>query len=132
MEIPANTETCELSDSIIWLKEGIVYSTPKSGITETPNRQNIREKMEKIRAFVGEKKICLVVEINPKSKPASKENRDFVATEIASVTKAMAMITVSPLTKMLVNLFFGFKPPSYPMKMFTSELEATNWIRRYL
>jgi hypothetical protein len=44
----------------------------------------------------------------------------------------MAVITSSPITKMLVNLFFGFKPPAYPLKMFLTEKDATNWVKQYL
>jgi hypothetical protein len=42
------------------------------------------------------------------------------------------MITTSPVSKMIANLFFGFKPPSYPVKMFTNKEEAVSWIKQYL
>jgi hypothetical protein len=132
MDIPAGTKTHELPSSTIWIKEGIVYSTPKPGPTRETTAAQIKEDLIGFRAFAGQEKICLVVEVNPKSKPASKEERDAVAAEITSIVKAMAMITSSPLTRMLANLFFNFKPPSYPIKMFLNEKDATQWIKQYV
>jgi hypothetical protein len=132
MDIPTGVQTHELPSSTLWIKDGIVYSTPKVGDTREPTSEQMKEDMLSLKTFVGDEKICLVVEINPKSKPASKKERDAVAAEIASMVKAMAVITSSPITKMLVNLFFGFKPPAYPLKMFLTEKDATNWVKQYL
>jgi hypothetical protein len=44
----------------------------------------------------------------------------------------MAIVTSSPLSRMMANLFFSFKPPQYPVKMFQNEKDATEWIRQYL
>lgn len=132
MEIPTGAQTHELPSSILWIKDGVVYSTPKIGDTREPTSEQMKEDMHSLKTFVGNEKICLVVEINPKSKPASKKERDAVAAEIASIVKAMAVITSSPITKMLVNLFFGFKPPAYPLKMFLTEKDATDWVKQYL
>jgi hypothetical protein len=132
MDIPTDVQTHDLPSSTLWIKEGIVYSTPKVGPMRETTSTQIKEDLCKVRTFVGSEKICLVVEINPKSKPASKEERDAVAAEISSIVKAMAMITSSPITKMLANLFFSFKPPSYPLKMFLNEKDASNWIKQYL
>ncbi len=132
MDIPAGIQTHEMPSSIIWIKDGIVYSTPKIGISQELSAEQMKQDMNKFKEIVGREKICMVVEINPKSKPASKEERDIVASEIANITKAMALITSSHITRMIANLFFGFKPPSYPVKMFSNEREATNWIKQYL
>jgi hypothetical protein len=132
MDIPTDVQTHELPSSILWIKDGIVYSTPKTGDTQEPTSEQMKEDMRSVKTFVGNEKICLVVEINPKSKPASKKERDAVAAEIATMVKAMAVITSSPITKMLVNLFFGLKPPAYPFKMFLTEKDATNWVKHYL
>jgi hypothetical protein len=132
MDIPKDVQTYDMPTSIIWIRDGIVYSTPKQGIVQQPNPEQMRNDMKKFREIVGNEKICMVVEVNPKSQPARKEDRDAIAAEIASFTKAMAMITPSPVTRMIVNLFFGFKPPSYPIKIFSNEKDATSWIKQFL
>jgi hypothetical protein len=132
MDIPTNVQTHELPSSILWIKDGVVYSSPKIGDTKEPTAEQMKKDMHSLKSFVGNEKICLVVEINPKSRPASRKERDAVAAEIASMVKAMAVITSSPITKMLVNLFFGLKSPAYPVKMFLTEKDATNWVKQYL
>lgn len=92
----------------------------------------MRNDLKKFREIVSSEKICLVVEINPKSQPTSKAHRDEIAAEMAGFLKAMALITSSPVTRMIVNLFFGFKPPPYHVKMFSNEKDATNWIKQFI
>jgi hypothetical protein len=133
MEIPEGVKTYDLSASTIWFdKDGILYSMPKPGVPDEQSVEEIKQEMEKFRAITGNKKVCMVLESNSNSKPPSREMREFIAEEIESVTKAMAIITRSPLARMLANLFFGLKPPSYPVKMFTDEKEATAWIKQFL
>lgn len=132
MEVPKDVKTYDMPSSTIWIKDGIVYSTPKVHLSHEISAEQMKTGMAKFRDIVGHAKICLVVEINPRTKSASKQERDAVAAEIESITKAMALITSSPVTKMIANLFFGFKPPPYHVKMFMNEQEATNWIKQYV
>lgn len=132
MDIPKDVQTHDMPNSTIWIRNGIVYSTPKRDTTQELSGAQMRKDLEKLRTIIGTEKVCMVVEINPKSKPAPKDERDSIAAEMASFIKAMALITSSPVTKMVANLFFGFKPPPYRVKMFMNEEEATNWIKQYL
>jgi hypothetical protein len=133
MELPTDRKIHELKESYVWISdEGIVFSKPKPHAVVDQTIEEIKSEMDKLRQIVGNKKVCLVGEPNPNSKPLKKELRDFAADEIASVTKAMALVAGSPVARMLANLFFSFKPPTYPVKMFATEKEATEWIRQYL
>jgi hypothetical protein len=134
IEIPENVKTYELGSSIIWLDEsGILYSVPK-GDEPPPKRTNeeVRQDMDFLKKITGNKKVCLIIESNPNSAPPEKKERDFIAAQLDSITKAMAILTSSPLSRMIANLFFGFKPPPYPVKMFTDPAEAKEWIKQYL
>lgn len=132
MDIPAGVQTYDMPTSTIWIKDKIAYSTPKLGLTQETNIEQMKSDVAKFKSFVGDEKVCMVIEINPKSKPANKEERDAVATVIESMVKAMAIVTSSPVTRMLANLFFSLKPPAYPMKMFSKEKDATDWVKQYL
>jgi hypothetical protein len=133
MEIPKNAKTYELKSSIMWFDDlGILYSVPKPGVPPDLTHEEIKLEMDKFRAFTGNKKVCMVSESNPNSKPPSKEDRDLIASEINTVAKAIAIITTSPVSRMIANLFFGLKPPPYPTKMFTNEKDAVEWIKQYL
>ncbi|MCE3260355.1 MAG: hypothetical protein K0S12_1996 [Bacteroidetes bacterium] len=133
MQIPANVKTLELSSSILWLDEDrILHSVPKPGVVPPQSStEEIKQEMDKLRAFIGPDKVCMLLESNPNSQPPKREMREFIASEIESVTKAMAIITTSPVSKMIANLFFGLRPSSYPVKMFTDEKEARKWILQY-
>lgn len=133
MEIPKNIKTLELRSSIIWFNEdGIMYSVPKPGVPPELGIKEVKEDMDKLREFIGNKKVCMLAESNPNSRPPKKGERDFIAEQINSIAKAMAIVTTSPVSKMIANLFFGLKPPPYPVKMFSNEKEAKEWIKQYL
>ncbi len=132
MEIPANAKIIDWATSTIWFDDdGIMYSQPKPGAIEPERtREEAVEQMEKFKKLVGDKKLCMVLETNSNSKPSKKEDRDFIAEQLNQITKAMAIIAVSPLSRMIANLFFGLKPPPYPVKFFSNQIDA--WIKQYL
>jgi hypothetical protein len=134
LQIPENTKTYDLRNSTIWFSpEGILYSVPKPESTVDWTNEEIQEEMRRFREIIGYKKVCMIAETHPtNSKQPSREQRSIFATEISSVTKAMAIVTSSSLSKMLANLFFAFVPPDYPVKMCKSEEEAKTWIKQYL
>jgi hypothetical protein len=133
MEIPANQKIYHLTSSVIWISdEGIVYSKIREDAPEERTNEEISQDMAQLKKIIGDKKVCLVGESSPRQKPMKKEQRDFIAEQINSIVKAMAIVTSSPLSRMMANLFFSFKPPQYPVKMFQNEKDATEWIRQYL
>jgi hypothetical protein len=132
MKIPPNVKTYDMSTSTIWFDEdGILYSLPKDIPEEPFSVENTLKEMEAFRKITGNKKVCMILESNKNSKPPAKEHRDLIAKELDSVTKAMAIVTNSPLSRMVANLFFGLKPPAYPAKMFSNEEEAKEWILQF-
>jgi hypothetical protein len=133
MEVDKDARVLDLENSTIWLsREGIMYSKPRPNAPTDSTREQILSEMDRLREFLGNKKVCMVLEANPQSRPPTKELRDLIAEALSSITKAMAIVTTSPLSRMIANLFFSFKPPEYPVKMFATEEEATKWVKQYL
>ncbi|MDP2387596.1 MAG: hypothetical protein Q8M29_14585 [Bacteroidota bacterium] len=134
MKIPENTKTIDWQTSIMWFDdEGVLYSLPKPGVPEPElSREETLVQMEKFKKLIGNKKVCMILESNSNSKPPKKEDRDFIADQLNQVTKAMGIISTSPLSRMIANLFFGLKPPAYPVKFFSNEIDAKAWIKQYL
>jgi hypothetical protein len=132
MEIPKNVKVHEMMSSFCWINdEGILFSCPKPGKPPEMNDDDIAQEMKKFMTIIGPGKICMISEANPQSRPPSKAERDRAAELINPVAEAMAIITTSPVSRMIANLFFGLKPPPYPVKMFSNEKDATEWIRQY-
>jgi hypothetical protein len=133
LQIPDNAKPFELTNSILWFnEEGILYSLPKANARTEFTDEEIMSEMDKFREFIGNKKVCMIAESDSGSKPPRKEQRALIAKQISDVTKAMAIITTSSLSKMIINLFFAFAPPDYPVKICRSEQEARDWIKQYL
>ena len=133
LKIPGDAKTYELSNSVIWFdKDNIMYSLPKPGQHEERSRSEISEEMKRLKEILPSPKVCMILESGGSNKPPKREDREFISQQITSITRAMAIITTSAVSKMVANLFFTFKPPQYPMKMFSTEEAAKNWIRQYL
>jgi hypothetical protein len=133
IRIPNDVKIHELRDSIVWFdKDGVLYSVPKDQAAEVLSMEEIESEMKNFREITGGKKVCMIAESNNRAASPPKDQRDFIADQINSVTKAMAIISSSPLSRMAANLFFSFKPPTYPFKMFSNEKDAKEWIKQYI
>ncbi|MGZ4056596.1 MAG: DUF7793 family protein [Bacteroidia bacterium] len=130
MTPPENTEIHESIGGTWWIKNDILYSVGKKNAPK-PTPEEAEKELELFKKIVGNKKICMILDIST-AKPSSREERDRAAVELEKLVKAMAMVTTSPFSRMVANLFFGLKPPSYPVKMCSSVEEAEEWIKQYV
>ena len=133
MTVPKNAKTVDWPTSIMWFDEdGILYSIPKAGVHQVQTKEETDMQMQEFRKLIGDKKTCMILQTDSSAPPPKKEDRDWIAKELNSVTKAMGIISTSPLSRMVANLFFGLKPPEYPVKFFSNDKEAKEWIKQYL
>lgn len=127
---PDDVKVIEFPTSTMWFDEhGILCSVSK----KVP-QQTVEEAKKTIAAFIqltGGKKICLLSD-STDSDPLNKEMRDYVAEVIPEIVKAVAVISRSAVGTMAANLFFSIKKQPYPVKMFTEESEAKEWLKQYL
>jgi len=130
MLIPENTEIFDFPASIMWFDEfGILCSVAKKVPQQTI--EEAKKTMIEFTKITGGKKICLLSD-STDSPPADKEMRDYAAEVIPEIAKAVAIISRSAVGKMAANLFFSIKKQPYPVKMFTDETEAKDWLKQYL
>lgn len=133
LEIPKNAKVLELPSSTIWFDgDGLLYSAAKGGPPVNRSMEDLTEDMKKVRNFIGSRKVCIIIESNNRSGSPPREQRDAIADALNAVTKAMAVVSSSPLSRMVANLFFSFRPPAFPMKLFANVHEAREWISKYL
>lgn len=65
-------------------------------------------------------------------KTTDKETRDFGLSEEAVKTlKAAALIALSPVAKMIGNIFIKLTKPPYPTKLFTDKEKALTWLKSF-
>lgn len=113
-----------------WLGEdGIarVIYLPDSVVTLEAAKEYIKSAMEND----GESRPVLSDIRNVRG--STREARLFYASdEAASITKAVAILVNSPLSRVMGSFFIGLSKPKYPIKIFTDEVNAINWLKRFL
>jgi hypothetical protein len=130
---PKNVVEIDWYTSTMWFDEdGVLYSVPKHGVLYPQSKGESLKQLEEFKKLTGNKKVCMILTTDKSAPPPQKEDRDWIAKELDSVTKAMGIISTSPLSRMVANLFFGLKPPAYPIKFFSNAIDAKKWIRQYL
>jgi hypothetical protein len=60
-----------------------------------------------------------------------KETRKFSTTQLPVIYSAMAMVSKPGLAQFIMRILFQLKPPPIPMKSFTNDLEAKEWLKKY-
>ena len=109
-------------------KEGILYSYSKN-----PKRtiQNITDNIALVKNITGGKKVPLLIYLSNSPVP-DKATRAFASAQLPNVYTAMAMVSRPGLSKLIMNILFRFKPPSIPMRSFSNDTEAREWLQQYI
>ena len=125
---PAGKQIFEGEIATYWLDDGILVSLSKS-----PKRTiaNITENIALVKRITNNKKVPLLIYLS-KSPIPDKETREFVTKQLPNIYTAMAMVSKAGLAKFIVNFLFKLKPPPIPMKNFTDDKEAKEWLKQYL
>ena len=112
-----------------WLsEEGILYSYSKSPVRTI---KNISENIALVKQITGNKKVPLLIYLSNSPVP-DKETRKFSAEQLPNVYTAMAMVSKPGLAKFIMNILFSLKKPPIPMKSFTNDKEARDWLMQYV
>ena len=108
--------------------EGILYSYSKP-----PKRtvKNISENIALVKQITGGKKVPLLIYLSNSPVP-DKETRKFSAEQLPNVYTAMAMVSNGGLAQFIMNILFKFKQPLIPMKSFSNDKEAKEWLKQFL
>src|SRR3954471_10514788 len=111
-----------------WLEDdGILVSVSKS-----PKRTvaNLTKNIALVRQITNNKKVPLLIYLSNSPIP-DKETRKFASEQLSNVYTAMAMISKAGLAKLIMNVVFALKPPSIPMRSFTDDYEARQWLKEF-
>ena len=109
-------------------KDGILYSYSKN-----PRRtvKNISENSILVKQITGNKIVPLLIYLCDSPIP-DKATRQFSAEQLPKVYKAMAMVSNPGLSKLIMNLIFKFKTLPIPMKSFTDDEKAKEWLKQFV
>ena len=119
------TQTCK-----IWLEDDIIHIVSLPGTEET--LETAKENLAAVKKLVKNGKKPLLADMS-QIKSVSREAREcYSRKESEEFTSAMALIAKSAVSKVIGNFFLGLNKPPYPIKLFTSEKEAIDWLKEFI
>ena len=127
-ELKEETSTQKLywdsENEIVW---GVLFADQK---TEEHAKENI-DAQERLRDSLKKEKTRVLIDMMAVSE-ITKEARDYFANErTASIQRAVALLTNSPVSRVIGNFFMGLNKPICPTRMFTDPHKAVKWLQTF-
>lgn len=128
MTPPADKQTYEGEIATYWFDNGILVSLSKS-----PKRtvENITGNVALVKKITGNKPVPLLIYLSPSPVP-DRATRKFSTTQLPLIYSAMAMVSKPGLAQFIMNILFRLKPPPIPMKSFTDDRAAKDWLQQFV
>ncbi len=128
MTIPTDRKIYEGEIATYWFDDGMLVSLSKS-----PKRtvENITANVALVKEITGNKRVPLLIYLSDSPVP-DKKTRVFSTEQLPLIYSAMAMISKPGLSKFIMNILFALKPPPIPIKSFTNDGEAKEWLKQYV
>src|SRR5947208_17135318 len=125
MKPPTDKQLFEGEIATYWFENGILVSLSKS-IKRTV--ENISGNVALVKSITGNKPVPLLIYLS-KSPVPDRQTRKFATEQLPIVYSAMAMVSKPGLSKFIMNILFSLKPPPIPMKSFTDDKQAVEWLK---
>lgn len=128
MIVPTDRQIWKGEIADYWLDDGILISLSKN-----PKRtiENISANVALVKNITNNKRVPLLIYLSNSPVP-DKATRKFATEQLPVVYSAMAMVSKPGLSKFIMNILFALKTPPIPMKSFTDDSEAKEWLKKYL
>jgi len=110
------------------MDNGILVSLSKN-----PKRtvENITSNVALVKSITGNKPVPLLIYLSDSPIP-DEATRKFATEQLPLIYSAMAMVSKPGLSKFIMNILFSLKTPPIPMKSFTDDKAAKDWLQQYL
>jgi hypothetical protein len=111
-----------------WMEENVLFFIYKQGITMNLEaaKRVVSDRLS-IQKGVSFPVFCDMRGIKDSDKPA----RDYLAKEGSALVKAVAVLTDSPVTRIMANFYLTISRPLIPTKMFTDKTQAFEFLKSY-
>jgi hypothetical protein len=124
---PTDREVFEGEIATYWFDDGILVSLSKH-VRRTV--ASISGNVALVQQITGGKRVPLLIYLTQSPMP-DKETREFSTTQLPLIYSAMAMVSRPGLSSLIMKLLFRLKPPPIPMKSFTDDKAAKEWLKQY-
>jgi hypothetical protein len=85
-----------------------------------------------VTSLYKDKKFPLLVDARDIKSMAKEARRHFSTNGRATKINAMGIMVSSPLSRIVGNFFMGLNKPQIPARLFDDELEAIDWLKKYV
>jgi len=126
--VPTDRPTWEGEIATYWFDNGILVSLSKS-IKRTV--ENIAGNVALVKQISNNQRVPLLIYLTDSPVP-DKPTRKFSTEQLPIIYSAMAMVSAPGLARFIMNILFTLKPPPIPMKSFTNDKQAQEWLRQFL
>jgi hypothetical protein len=128
IQIPTDRDITEGEIATYWFDEDILVSLSKS-----PKRtvELIKNNIALVKRLTNNRPVPLLIYLSDSPVP-DKETRNYSAQKVPEIYSAMAMVSKPGLSKLIMNMVFALKKPPIPMKSFTDDKEAKEWLKQFL
>ena len=124
---PSDRPIYEGEIATYWMEDGILVSLSKSTRRTVTN---LAANAALVKSITGNRKVPLLIYISSSPIP-DNETRKLAEKLVAESYTAMAMISPPGLTKFIMNFIFRLNKPPIPMKSFTDDNPAKEWLMQF-
>jgi hypothetical protein len=110
-----------------YFDEDVLVSMSK-GVKRTV--ENIGQNVELVKSITNNTPIPLLIYLADSPVP-DKATRAFSKEQLPIIYSAMAMVSKPGLSSFIMKLLFKFQKPPIPMKSFTDDKEAMDWLKNF-
>lgn len=128
VRIPTDRPTWEGEIATYWFEDGILVSLSKSVLRTV---DSIAGNVALVKSITNNKPVPLLIYLASSPIP-DKATRKFSTEQLPVIYSAMAMVSKPGLAKFIMNILFALKPAPIPMKSFTNDKEAKEWLRQFV
>ena len=119
----------ESSYITMWMSDGILCARYAANLDVT---LDVAKTVVEARIFYSKgQRYALWVDMRG-IKSMTREARSYLASVGATLVTGAALITGSAVNRTLGNIFLKIDKPPVPIKLFTDEQKAMEWVRQYL
>lgn len=128
IQVPSDKQIWEGEIATYWFEDGVLVSLSKSPVRTV---ERITANVKLVKEITGNKPVPLLIYLANSPVP-DKETRKFSTEQMPIIYSAMAMVSKPGLSKFIMNILFSLKPPPIPMKSFTDDAKAKEWLRQFV
>ena len=107
--------------------DGILYAYSKSILRTV---ENISANIELVKKITHNRPVPLLIYLVNSPMP-DKATRKLSAEKLPEIYSAMAMVSKPGLSQFIMKLLFRFNPPPIPMRSFSDDVKAREWLMKH-